>query len=169
MSSNPATATLAPSPTALDWSVQNCGLGRTMAFLGERWTVVVLREVFLGVRRFADIQRHAGVPKQVLSDRLATLVDAEILTRVPYQDAGTRTRHEYRLTPRGRELEPIMVALTQWGDRHLADPAGPARDFRHRDCGAPVRVAISCSEGHTDLARRDIENLPGPGAIRQDV
>ena len=123
------------------WSVENCTLGRAMAILGERWTVVVLREVFLGVRRFDDIRHHSGIPRQVLSNRLAALVDHGILHRVPYQAEGARTRHEYRLTEKGLELQPVLLAITAWGDRHLADPAGPPTTFVHRgDCEQPVHV-----------------------------
>ena len=78
------------TPPALEWSVDNCTLGRAMAILGERWTVVVLREVFLGVRRFDDIRRHAGIPRQVLTNRLATLVDEGILRKEPYREDGSR-------------------------------------------------------------------------------
>ncbi|WP_141014184.1 winged helix-turn-helix transcriptional regulator [Nocardioides sambongensis] len=153
------------TPPALAWSVENCSLGRTMAILGERWTVVVLREVFLGVRRFADIQRHTAIPRQVLTARLATLVEQGILHRVPYRDDGARTRHEYRLTERGLELQPILIAITAWGDRHLADQAGPPREFVHRDCGAPVHVELRCTEDHR-VDDRAVAGRPGPGARR---
>ncbi|TIC87499.1 helix-turn-helix transcriptional regulator [Nocardioides sp. GY 10113] len=157
----PSTST---PPTALTWSVDNCSLGRAMAILGERWTVVVLREVFLGVRRFADIQRHAGIPRQVLTARLATLVEHGILHRVPYQDEGARTRHEYRLTEIGMELQPILLAITRWGDAHLADPAGVPTEFVHRDCGAPVHVEIHCAAGHHLADPREVTSRPGPSA-----
>ncbi len=152
------------TPPALAWSVENCTLGRTMAILGERWTVVVLREVFLGVRRFDDIRRHAGIPRQVLSARLATLVDHGILARVPYQDAGARTRHEYRLTEKGLELQPVLLAIGQWGDRHLADPGGPPTTFVHRDgCEVPVHVEVHCAAGHRVTDPRQVATRPGPG------
>src|SRR5215204_2653933 len=127
-------------PPALAWSVDNCTLGRAMVILGERWTVVVLREVFLGVRRFDDIRRHAGIPRQVLTNRLATLVNQGLLHRVPYRDEGARTRHEYRLTDKGLELQPILLAISQWGDRHLADRQGPPTKFVHRDCEQPLHL-----------------------------
>jgi DNA-binding HxlR family transcriptional regulator len=152
------------SPPALAWSVENCTLGRTMAILGERWTVVVLREVFLGVRRFDDIRRHAGIPRQVLSNRLAALVDHEILNRVPYQADGARTRHEYRLTAKGLELQPVLLAISAWGDRHLADPGGPPTTFVHRgDCEQPVHVEVHCAAGHRIDDPRQVATRPGPG------
>ena len=151
------------APPALAWSVDNCTLGRAMAILGERWTVVVLREVFLGVRRFDDIRRHAGVPRQVLTNRLATLVEQGLLTRTPYRAEGARTRHEYRLTPMGLELQPILLAITQWGDRHLADPEGPPITFVHRDCEEPVHVEVRCGTGHPVDDPRAVTTRPGPG------
>ncbi|GAA3644635.1 helix-turn-helix domain-containing protein [Nocardioides ginsengisoli] len=147
---------------ALAWSVDNCTLGRAMAILGERWTVVVLREVFLGVRRFDDIRRHAGIPRQVLTDRLALLVDHGILRKAPYRSDGARTRHEYRLTDKGLELQPILLAISHWGDRHLADPGGPPTVFVHRECEEPVHVEVRCAAGHT-LQPRDVATRPGPG------
>jgi DNA-binding HxlR family transcriptional regulator len=152
-----------PSPPALEWSVDNCTLGRAMAILGERWTVVVLREVFLGVRRFDDIQRHAGIPRQVLTNRLATLVNQGMLRKVPYRDDGTRTRHEYRLTDKGLELQPILLAISQWGDRHLADQKGPPTVFVHRDCEEPVHLEIHCAAGHRLDSPREVATRPGPG------
>ena len=116
---------MSPSPSALAWSTENCTVGRTMAILGERWTFVVLREVFNGVRRFDDIKRHSGIPRQVLSNRLALLVEQGVLRREPYQDPGERARHEYRLTEKGFDLYPVLVAIADWGDRYLADPEGP--------------------------------------------
>ncbi len=158
-------ATASPAaPAALAWSVDNCTLGRAMAILGERWTVVVLREVFLGVRRFDDIRRHSGIPRQVLANRLGTLVDHGILHRVPYRADGARTRHEYRLTEQGLELQPIMLAITQWGDRYLADPEGPPTLFRHRGgCEEPVHVEIHCGAGHRVDDPREVATRPGPG------
>ena len=153
----------APTPTALEWSVDNCPLGRTMEILGERWTVVVLREIFLGVRRFDDIRRHARIPRQVLTNRLATLVNQGLLHKVAYREDGARTRHEYRLTDMGLELQPILLAITQWGTRHLADPEGPPTTFVHRDCEQPVHVEVHCADGHHLDDPRQVTTRPGPG------
>ena len=101
---------------------------------------MVLREVFNGVRRFDDMQRHSGVNRQVLSNRLAHLVDQGILRRVPYQPEGSRVRHEYRLTQKGLDLYPVLTALAEWGAHYLADPEGPAVEMAHRDCGAEVHA-----------------------------
>ncbi|MDF9714713.1 helix-turn-helix transcriptional regulator [Nocardioides sp. ChNu-99] len=148
----------------LDHATDNCSLVRAVQVLGDRWTLVVLREVFIGVRRFDDIRRHTGIPRQVLTTRLATLVDAGLLHRAPYREPGARERHEYRLTEKGLDLQPALVALTRWGDRHLADPEGPPLEFRHRDCGASVDVAPVCSAGHVLTDPRETSIEPGPGA-----
>ncbi|MBM7507173.1 DNA-binding HxlR family transcriptional regulator [Nocardioides salarius] len=151
------------SPAALAYSTENCTLGRTMAVLGERWCVVVLREVVNGVRRFDDIRRHSGIPRQVLSDRLSTLVDQDLLRREPYRVPGGRERHEYRLTTKGRDLYPALVALSAWGDRYLADPEGPPVEFAHRDCGARVRAVLECEQGHRLDTPHEVVPRPGPG------
>jgi DNA-binding HxlR family transcriptional regulator len=152
------------SPAALAWSTENCTVGRTMAILGERWTFVVLREVFNGVRRFDDIKRHSGIPRQVLSNRLALLVDQGVLRREPYQDPGERARHEYRLTEKGFDLYPVLVAIADWGDRYLADPEGPPVAFTHRDCGQPVHTEVRCAKGHLVERPRDIAPRRAAGA-----
>ncbi|WDZ82288.1 winged helix-turn-helix transcriptional regulator [Micromonospora cathayae] len=154
-------------PEALDWSVENCTIGRAMAILGERWTVVVLREVFNGVRRFDDMRVRTGIPRQVLTNRLAGLVAQGVLRREPYREPGARVRHEYRLTPMGLDLWPVLVAVLAWGDRYLADPEGSPLRVRHRDCGAEVQVELRCAAGHEVTEPRDLVPRPGPGARRR--
>ena len=136
---------------------QDCSIARTLTLLGERWTMVVLREAFRGVRRFDDIRANTGAPRQVLSDRLALLVGNGVLRREPYQVIGQRARHEYRLTRKGMELYPILVAIMRWGDRYLADPGGPPVELTHADCGAPVDVALRCADGHLLDSARDVQ------------
>jgi DNA-binding HxlR family transcriptional regulator len=150
--------------SALDWSVENCTIGRAMSILGERWTVVVLREVFSGARRFDDMRERTGIPRQVLTNRLATLVDQGVLRRVPYQEPGARSRDEYRLTPKGFDLYPVLVAVREWGDRYLADPEGPPLATVHRECGAQVRIQLRCDAGHDLESPREVVPRPGPGA-----
>jgi DNA-binding HxlR family transcriptional regulator len=155
---------MSTAPPALAWSTENCTVGRTMTILGERWTFVVLREVFNGVRRFDDIRRHSGIPRQVLSSRLALLVEQDVLRREPYQEAGERARHEYRLTEKGFDLYPVLGAIADWGDRYLVDPEGPPVEFTHRDCGAPVHSRLECTDGHRVEQPREVVTRPGPGA-----
>lgn len=134
------------TPTALDWELDNCTIARAMAILGERWTVVVLREVFTGVRRFDDMRERTGIPRQVLTNRLARLVEEGLLRREPYREPGARQRHEYRLTDKGLDLWPMLVALLAWGDRYLADPEGSpcspctatAKPRSASNCAAPT-------------------------------
>jgi DNA-binding HxlR family transcriptional regulator len=148
----------------MDYDSANCAIGAAVDIIGERPTFLVLREAFNGVRRFDDMRRRTGMPRQVLSDRLARLVREDLLRRVPYQDAGQRTRHEYRLTSKGLDLYPVLVALMEWGDRHALGPAGPQVMLRHRDCGEPVRLQLSCRAGHTLESAREVTPVPGPGA-----
>ena len=154
-------------PAALDWSIDTCTIGRAMDILGEKWTVVVLREVFNGVRRFDDMRVRNGIPRQVLTNRLARLVEAGVLRREPYREPGSRVRHEYRLTEKGFDLYPVMIAVSEWGNRYLSDPQGPPLAFAHRDCGAEVHTELHCAEGHRVTAYRDVVPRPGPGARRR--
>jgi DNA-binding HxlR family transcriptional regulator len=151
-------------PQALNWSQENCSVARTLEIIGEKWTLVVLREVFQGVRRFADMQARTGMPRQVLSERLSGLVEDGILRREEYQEPGQRTRSEYRLTQKGIDLHPVLLSLLAWGDRYLADPEGPALELYHRDCGGSVELELRCSRGHGDLSARDVRPKPGPAA-----
>jgi DNA-binding HxlR family transcriptional regulator len=155
------------STEALDWSIDGCTIGRAMEILGEKWTIVVLREVFNGIRRFDDMRVRTGIPRQVLTNRLAMLVEHEVLRREPYQEPGARVRHEYRLTGKGLDLYPVMIAVAAWGDRYLADPQGPPLEFTHRDCGALVHTELHCADGHAVGGNRDVVPRPGPGAHRR--
>ena len=116
--------------------------------VGEQWALLILREVFLGVGRFDAIQEATGVSRAVLMQRLNWLVEADVLQRRDYREPGSRMRQEYRLTEAGRELQPVLTALMQWGDKHLAGPAGPPLVVTHADCGAPVRATLRCEHGH---------------------
>lgn len=148
------------------WDRSRCSVAGTLAVIGEKWSLLVLREAFLGVRRFADLQRNLGAPKAVLTERLATLVAAGILTRAPYQAEGERQRHEYRLTDKGRDLYPTLVALRQWGDRYLDDGRGAPVAMEHRDCGADVGIELTCGAGHRVAGPRDVRavrRIPAAG------
>jgi DNA-binding HxlR family transcriptional regulator len=154
-------------PAALDWSVDNCTIARAMAILGEKWTVVVLREVFTGIRRFEDMRERTQIPRQVLTNRLAMLVRQGVLRREPYREPGARLRHEYRLTAMGLDLWPVLVSVLEWGDRYLADPEGSPLTTVHRDCDAEMHTALRCAAGHEVTAARDVVPRPGPGARRR--
>ena len=150
----------------LDFDAANCSIAGTLEVVGEKWTLLVLREAFYGVRRFEDFQRAVGCARNVLSARLTTLVEHGLLRREAYREPGRRARAEYRLTEKGRELLPAVIALMQWGDRWTAGPAGPAVVVTHRGCGAEVRAELTCAAGHRDLTARETLPVPGPGAVR---
>jgi DNA-binding HxlR family transcriptional regulator len=149
------------------WSVDNCTVARAMAILGEKWTLIVLREVFVGIRRFDQMRVRTGIPRQVLTNRLDRLVTEGVLRRQPYREQGYRTRTEYRLTEKGLDLYPVLSSLMAWGDRYLADPEGPPIELVHRDCDAPVTVSLRCTAGHEVDSPRDVAARPGPGAHRR--
>lgn len=141
---------------------QVCSVARALEVLGERWTLLVVRDAMLGLRRFDDFQRSLGVARNVLTDRLGRLVEAGVLERVPYQERPSR--YEYRLTPMGRELGVPVVSLMHWGDRHLAGPAGPPRLTRHHDCGGTVSLTFTCGTCGDTVAGTEVEVVPGPGS-----
>jgi DNA-binding HxlR family transcriptional regulator len=152
---------------ALDWSVEHCTIGRAMEILGERWTMVVLREVFNGIRRFDDMRVRTNIPRQVLANRLGTLVERGVLRREPYREPGARLRHEYRLTRKGLDLYPVLIAVAEWGNRYLADPEGPPLQFVHRDDESPVHLEVRCADGQPVPDYRELAPRPGPGARRR--
>ena len=125
----------------------SCAIARTLAVVGERWTLMILRDAFLGATRFSQFRRSLGVAPDVLTDRLATLVRYGVLTRATYQEAGSRTREEYRLTDAGRELRVVLGALQQWGDVHLPWPDGPTVARCGPD-GAPLHVGFVDDRGN---------------------
>jgi DNA-binding HxlR family transcriptional regulator len=115
-------------------------VGRTLGLVGERWTLLILREAFFGVRRYGQLARNLGIPRPTLSLRLRTLLDAGLLDRVPY----ATDRYEYRLTEAGLDLFPAIVALMRWGDAHLAGPEGPPIALRHNACRELADPYLAC-------------------------
>jgi DNA-binding HxlR family transcriptional regulator len=132
---------------------QDCSIGRAMDVLGERWTFLILRECFYGVRRFSDMQRNLGIARNILSARLQTLVRHGILERIRYQEDPER--YEYRLTPQGRDLYPAVVTIMRWGDRHLAGPEGPPVVLRHA-CGHAADPVLACRHCGAELHPHDV-------------
>jgi DNA-binding HxlR family transcriptional regulator len=155
------------APEALQWSADNCTIARTLEVIGDRWSLLVLRDVFQGIRRFDDLRVRTGIPRQVLSQRLHRLLDAGVLRREPYQEPGQRRRWEYRLTAKGLDLYPVLMALNAWGARYLADPQGAPVEFVHRDCGEQMSLVVRCTTGHEPTDCREISGRPGPGARRR--
>jgi DNA-binding HxlR family transcriptional regulator len=137
-----------------------CSIARTLAVLGERWTMLVLRQSFLGVKRFEDFQAGMGIARNTLADRLGTLVEEGILERRPYQERPVR--HEYGLTQKGRDLYPVLVSLMRWGDRYNA-PDGPPVVLVHEPCGHEADPHLTCSHCGGEIDPREMRPEPGPG------
>jgi DNA-binding HxlR family transcriptional regulator len=144
-----------------DYEGQVCSIARTLGVVGDRWTLLVIRDVALGRRRFDQLLKSLGVATNVLTDRLNRLVAEGILERSRYSERPER--FEYRLTDKGRELGVPLLALMQWGDRHLSEE--PPRVARRRSDRAPVSVRIVARDG-TVVDPDDLELVPGPGAPR---
>lgn len=140
---------------------QPCSIARSLAIVGDKWTLLVLRSAFLGIRRFDDIQAMLGVTRHVLADRLKRLVEADILKKVPYQDR--QTRYEYRLTEKGRDLYPVLMALVAWGDKWLDGGFGPPLLYRHHDCGQFFTPTMCCSACGKPIHTRNVIPQSGPG------
>jgi DNA-binding HxlR family transcriptional regulator len=137
-----------------------CSISRALSVLGDRWTLVVLKQAFAGTRRFEEFQSSIGISRGRLADRLARLVSLDLLEQVEYFD--NRTRNEYRLTEKGIDAYPILLALRDWGDAHLS-PNGPPLSYQHRDCGGNVEVEIRCVNCGDRVTARDVIVEIGPG------
>ena len=153
----------------VDASIENCPVSAAVEIIGERWTLLIVRDALNGIHRFEDFRAHLGVSDAVLADRLRKLVDAGVLERRPYREAGRRTRDEYHPTRRGSELMTVTAALRQWGADHLADVAAPAFVARHQGCGGTVSVELRCTQ-HADetLSPDEVHVVPGPAARPAD-
>jgi DNA-binding HxlR family transcriptional regulator len=149
----------------MQWSEledQACSLARTLSIIGDRWTLLILRDCFLRVRRYEDFQQRLGIGRGILTERLKQLVDAFILAKVPYQN--NPLRYEYRLTPKGLDLYPVIMSIVHFGDEHLCDKKGRPLLHRHRKCGSVFDPVMTCSECGEPLDPRDVQPEPGPGA-----
>jgi DNA-binding HxlR family transcriptional regulator len=152
---------------ALDLShrLEADSVGRTLSLVGERWTIMILREAFFGVRRYGQFARNLNIPRPTLSLRLRKLVDAGLFDRVLY--STDPERHEYRLTQAGRDLFPAVLSLMRWGDTYLAGPDGPPIVLRHETCGNHTRPRLTCDECGEEINTRNVRPERGPGFIEQ--
>ena len=141
-----------------------CSVARTVSVIGDRWTLLVLRDCFLRVRRFEAFQERLGITRPLLADRLQKLVKAGVLEKVAYQQRPLR--HEYRLTEKGLALYPVLMAIVHWGDVHMAGEDGRPVLHRHKSCGHRFDPVLTCSECGDALSARDVAVEPGPGARR---
>jgi DNA-binding HxlR family transcriptional regulator len=143
-----------------EYEGQNCSIASTLELIGERWTLLILRDAFMRIRRFEDFQRSLGIARNVLSARLQLLCDEGILERRVYQERPVR--YEYRLTEKGIDLWPILMTLVKWGDRYMAD-AGPPVLIEHKGCGGLLDDHLMCDRCGQALAARDVTAREGPG------
>jgi DNA-binding HxlR family transcriptional regulator len=143
----------------------NCSIARTLDIVGEWWTLLIVRDAFLGVTKFDDFRARLAISRNILTDRLNHLVDNEILQRVPYQDHPPRS--EYRLTERGRDLFEVITALREWGDRWAAPDGAPLK-VRHTSCGHVTKAVPVCSYCGDGLDLEDVTMFPGPGSMQGD-
>jgi DNA-binding HxlR family transcriptional regulator len=132
-----------------DYPTQYCPVASTLEVIGERWTLLVIRDIFLGIRRFDDIQRDLGVARNVLQDRLEGLIEHGIVVKRPYQERPVRS--EYRLTEKGADLWPVLVAMLTWGDRHAITGERPMV-LRHRVCGGEIDDRRRCTACGADIS-----------------
>ncbi|MGO8916001.1 MAG: winged helix-turn-helix transcriptional regulator [Stellaceae bacterium] len=139
-----------------------CSVARTVSVIGDRWTLLILRDCFLRVRRFEAFEQRLGITRHVLADRLKKLVEAGVLARVAYQQRPPR--YEYRLTEKGLDLNAVLLALVHWGDLHKSDERGRPRLYQHRDCGHLFDPVMSCSVCGGAVTARNVRILEGPGA-----
>ena len=145
-----------------DYSDQNCSVARALEVIGERWSLLIIRNAFYGIRRFDDHQRWLGIARNVLQSRLERLVEEGILSKELYQERPPR--YEYRLTQKGIDLWPVLMTLLQWGDRHAASE-GPPVVLQHRNCGGEVDGHLRCTKCGADLTARDVRPSEGPGLL----
>lgn len=138
---------------------QPCSVARSVAVIGDRWTLMILRDCFLGVRRFDAFQTRLGISRTIIAERLKLLTDEGVLKRAPYREAPVR--YEYRLTEKGLDLHPVVMAIVHWGDRHYADERGAPLLHRHKACGCDFHPVQTCSECGEPVGARGVETRPG--------
>lgn len=140
-----------------------CSLARTLSVVGDRWTLLILRNAFMQTRRFDDFYTQLGITKHLLSDRLKKLVASGVMEKRAYQEKPIR--YEYRLTEKGLDLYPIMLSLVAWGDKWMDEGRGPPLQYKHKNCHQLMKPTLICSECGEALDPRDVEPIPGPGLV----
>ncbi|MEM8923762.1 MAG: helix-turn-helix domain-containing protein [Actinomycetota bacterium] len=150
----------AEAPTEQQEGSTSCSIAATLSVIGDRWSLLILRNVFRGARRFSLLQQDLGIAKNLLADRLSKLVDHGVLERVPYQTRPMR--YEYRLTPKGADLSTSLIALMGWGDRWYAEQGAPTI-LVHDECGQPIEQSVHCPACDETVHPGKIRSRPGPG------
>ncbi|MGO9751824.1 MAG: winged helix-turn-helix transcriptional regulator [Solirubrobacteraceae bacterium] len=144
------------------FSDMHCSVAQCLEVVGEWWSLLIIRDAFLGVKRFDEFQARLGISRNVLGQRLAHLVAAGVLVKVPYSEHPPR--HNYRLTDKGTDLWPVLTSMRQWGDKYAA-PGGPPLELIHNDCGQISEAQMTCSSCGKAIGARDVRAKPGPGAV----
>jgi DNA-binding HxlR family transcriptional regulator len=148
------------------FSDMHCSVAQCLEVVGEWWTLLILRDVFLGVTRFDQLHQRLGISRNVLNQRLAHLVEHGVLAKDAYSEHPPR--FDYHLTEKGRDLWPVLTTMRQWGDKHAA-PAGPPLELVHKRCGEITQAELTCSECGEPLGPRDVRAVTGPGAVEPVV
>jgi DNA-binding HxlR family transcriptional regulator len=144
------------------FSGMHCSVAQCLEVVGEWWSLLVVRDALLGVRRFDEFQARLGISRNILNQRLARLVESGVLTKVPYSEHPPR--FEYRLTDKGRDLWPVITTLRQWGDKYAA-PNGPPLQVIHKGCGQISEPQLVCEHCGDPIGPHDVEASAGPGAV----
>jgi DNA-binding HxlR family transcriptional regulator len=142
------------------FAAMDCSVAQCLEVVGEWWSMLIIHDAFMGVTRFEDFQRRLGISRNILRDRLNSLVDAGVLVRIPY--SVHPPRDDYKLTAKGRDLWPILTTMRQWGDKYAA-PSGPPIELVHAWCGKTTHVEMVCDECGERLTSRDVKAVVGPG------
>jgi DNA-binding HxlR family transcriptional regulator len=144
---------------------QACSLARSMSIFGDRWTLLIIRQVFMRIRKYSDIQSSLGISRHRLSDRLNRLVSEGVFYKEAYDKAGTR--FEYKLTEKGVALYPVIITIIQWGDRWQADADGPPVVYQHKTCGHVIQPEVCCIQCNEVLTAKNTAAIPGPGLLKK--
>jgi DNA-binding HxlR family transcriptional regulator len=144
------------------FSDMHCSVAQCLEVVGEWWSLLIVRDAFLGVTRFDDFQERLGISRNVLNHRLAGLVDAGVLVKARYSEHPPR--HDYRLTDKGRDLWPVLATMRQWGDKYAA-PDGPPLELIHEHCGHVSDARVICSTCGDPIGPGDVRAVPGPGEV----
>jgi DNA-binding HxlR family transcriptional regulator len=140
----------------------HCSVAQCLEVVGEWWSMLILRDAFLGVTRFDQFHERLGISRNILNQRLGHLVEAGVLVKVPYSDHPPR--YDYRLTDKGRDLWPVLTTMRQWGDKHAA-PDGPPLEVMHKGCGEISDAVLTCSSCGEPISAREVRAAAGPGAV----
>jgi DNA-binding HxlR family transcriptional regulator len=142
------------------FATMDCSVAQCLEVIGEWWSMLIVRDAFMGVTRFEDFQGRLGISRNILRERLNSLMDAGVMVRVPYSEHPPR--YDYRLTQKGRDLWPVLTAMRQWGDAYAA-PSGPPIELVHKDCGEATHAELSCAWCGERLTYKNVRAVPGPG------